>query len=265
MRIELIVSFGLVVAVLLLLWFVLTPGSREAVYKTTEQGQSLVAIVHTPPLIQRTLGTLVFFHGGGWYTGSAQKVGALGKALAAKGYRFVAPRYRVHGRDGTGIEEALRDARDALAWARQAFAGEAGHPFAVGGGSAGGHLASVVAMEQASASVTHVVLLNPVLDLTSATAAAGFSSGELMLIEQLSAARREELSPLQALAMLPQPVLVAYGTADPLWQAYSPVLSAADMRLVLFEGHRHGFFNEQALRPKVRDLVLDFLAEPWSR
>ena len=261
MRIELVVSIGLIAAVLGVLWFLLTPGSREEVYKITEQGQALTAIVHTPPLFQPTLGTLVFFHGGGWYTGSPQMVGDLGKALAAKGYRFVAPGYRVHGRDGTGIEEALDDARDALAWARQAFSAEEGHPFTIGGASAGGHLASVVAMEKANASITHLVLLNPVLDLTSATAGAGFSSGELMLIEQLSAARRAELSPLLVLATLPQPVLLAYGTADPLWQAYGSVLSAADLRLAVFDGRRHGFFNEPALRSKVRDLVQDFLEE----
>lgn len=260
MRIELVLSIGVAGAILGMLWFLLTPSSREVIYKSLETGEALIAVIHEPARIRRPRGTLVFFHGGGWYTGSPRgRVSALGRALAAKGYRFVAPQYRVYGRDHTGIETALQDARDAVVWAQPQFAAEGKAVFAIGGGSAGGHLAALVALELDASTISHLVLMNPVLDLTSATPETGFSSGELMLIGQLSARRQGELSPLHRVAEFPMPVLTAYGDLDPLWLAYRHTLTEAALRTEIFVGESHGFFNQASQRSRVVALVQEFL------
>lgn len=260
MRIELVLSIGVACAILGMLWFLLTPSSREMTYKSLDSGEPLIAVIHEPPRFRRLRGTLVFFHGGGWYTGSPRgRVSALGRALAAKGYRFVAPQYRVYGRDRTGIEAGLQDARDAVAWAQAQFAADRQDVFALGGGSAGGHLAALVALDSEASTISHLVLMNPVLDLTSATPETGFSTGELMLIGQLAPQRQRELSPLHRVAEFPMPVLAAYGDLDPLWSAYKKSLAETALRTEVFAGESHGFFNQVSLRPSVVGLVQEFL------
>jgi acetyl esterase len=85
-------------------------------------------------------GALVWLHGGGWTIGSLESHDPLCRALSARsGSRVVAVDYRLAPEHPHPA--ALEDAWTATKWAVGAFG-----PVAVGGDSAGGHLAAVVAL-----------------------------------------------------------------------------------------------------------------------
>ena len=85
-------------------------------------------------------GALVWLHGGGWTIGSLESHDPLCRALAARsGSTVVAVDYRLAPEHPHPA--ALEDAWTATKWAVGAFG-----PVAVGGDSAGGHLAAVVAL-----------------------------------------------------------------------------------------------------------------------
>jgi acetyl esterase/lipase len=90
---------------------------------------------------------LLQIHGGGWQYGDKRRQGRpLMRHLAAHGWVCAAINYRLCPRDR--FPAALIDAKRAVAWLREHVADYGGDPafVAVTGGSAGGHLASLVAL-----------------------------------------------------------------------------------------------------------------------
>lgn len=98
-----------------------------------------VSLAHAPVLLQ--------IHGGAWVIGDKGHQGLpLMNALARRGFVCVAINYRLSPK-GT-FPDHLVDCKRALAWIRENIAGYGGDPawVAVTGGSAGGHLASLLAL-----------------------------------------------------------------------------------------------------------------------
>ncbi|MGH9033483.1 MAG: alpha/beta hydrolase fold domain-containing protein, partial [Acidimicrobiia bacterium] len=96
-------------------------------------------VEHAPVLLQ--------IHGGAWVIGDKGQQGLpLMLHLAARGWVCVANNYRLSPR--AKFPEHLVDCKLALAWVRQHIAEYGGNPdfVVVTGGSAGGHLASLVAL-----------------------------------------------------------------------------------------------------------------------
>jgi acetyl esterase/lipase len=90
---------------------------------------------------------LLQLHGGGWMTGSKRTQGRpLMNQLAGHGWVCVAPNYRLSPR--VHHPEHLVDCKRALAWVRAHIAEYGGDPtrVVVTGGSAGGHLAALLAL-----------------------------------------------------------------------------------------------------------------------
>lgn len=236
----------------------------EVVYRSTPQAE-LRAHVFRPASRQPVLGAIVFLHGGGWYTGSRRHFVPIARALAKKGYVTFTVDYRVHGKHGTSIDDSLADARFALQWAaaQHARLGFRADRIALAGGSAGGHLAACLALhceaEESVPEIRSLILLNPVLDITNATPALGFSSGELKLIADLSPERRRQLSPLHKFKELTINTLIAYGTADPLYQACMETLESSSARLVIYPDAGHGFFNKQPERDEIIQRIHEHL------
>lgn len=213
------------------------------------------------------LGAVVLVHGGGWYTGSRRSFDKLGSRLARAGYVAISVDYRVYGKHGTFIQAALEDVGDAFSWAAQRGAdwGYSQSAVAIVGASSGGHLAACVALDCLSQNhpmyeVSSLILLNPVLDLTSADSATGFSSGELMLIGDLDTLARETLSPLYRLHELTMKTLLVYGSEDPLYGAYKNALKHSAVTLRVFDGEEHGFFNQKQMTPAFSTMLVDHLA-----
>ncbi|VWX61836.1 Acetyl esterase/lipase [Burkholderiales bacterium 8X] len=93
---------------------------------------------------------LVFFHGGGWTSGYKEWMHFMAPALVAEGVTFVSAGYRLA--PGHVFPTALEDAADAVAWVWNHVANaDPAKPMRlfVGGHSAGGHYASLLAVDGA--------------------------------------------------------------------------------------------------------------------
>ncbi|MET0933556.1 MAG: alpha/beta hydrolase [Mycetocola sp.] len=112
-------------------------------------------------------GVLLFFHGGGWVLGDLEMNDGLCRQLALRsGAAVVSLDYRLAPEHP--FPAGLEDAAAALTWlASGAGPGEPGGPIAVGGHSAGGNFAAVLARRSRDGflpPVVHQLLLCPVLD-----------------------------------------------------------------------------------------------------
>jgi acetyl esterase len=213
---------------------------------------------------------LVYFHGGGWVQGSVATHDASCRLLAhLSGVRVLSVDYRLAPEHP--YPAAVEDAVAAYAWA-------AGHGdrlgadpsrLAVGGDSAGGNLAAVVALtardDERLPDAAFQLLLYPVTDVTAKTESyAHFCDGYLLTESGMDwfiskylpdPARRAEpqASPLHApqLAGLP-PAYVATCIPDVLrdeGEAYAARLREAGVPVATHRHDQvHGFFNTTAAR-----------------
>ncbi|HVV81806.1 MAG TPA: alpha/beta hydrolase [Kofleriaceae bacterium] len=93
----------------------------------------------------------VYVHGGAWVIGNRRQQGRLTiHELAAAGWLCASIDYRLSPR--ATFPDHLDDVRDALTWLRAHVAEHGGDPgfIVIGGGSAGAHLASLAALEDAT-------------------------------------------------------------------------------------------------------------------
>jgi acetyl esterase/lipase len=221
----------------------------------------LGARLYTPSLARG--GLLVFFHGGGFMYGDLESHDAACRVLAGRsGVHVLAVDYRL------GPEQpfpaAYDDALAAYRWVVEHAADLGADParLAVGGDSAGGNLAAVVAIEAARAGLplAFQLLVYPVTDARRETAsAAAFGSGFYLTADFMDLAhdsyiadsdpRDPRVSP--AYAELPAglaPAYVATAGFDPLrdeGEAYAERLERAGVPVELrrFGDQIHGFFN----------------------
>lgn len=92
---------------------------------------------------------LVFFHGGGWTNGYKEWMAFMAPALLDRGITFVSAGYRLAPQHL--FPAALDDGAEALAWVHRHIAEHGGDPgrLFVGGHSAGGHHAALLAVTSA--------------------------------------------------------------------------------------------------------------------
>jgi acetyl esterase len=219
---------------------------------------------------------LVYFHGGGWVEGSAATHEPSCRLLAhLAGVRVLSVDYRLAPEHPfpAAADDATAAFRDARARAAELGADPA--RVAVGGDSAGGNLAAVVALDLRGDPVAPAfqLLIYPALDMSvKHPSRLRFGEGFILTEEHMTwyqdqyvpdHARRTDprVSPLLApdVAGLP-PAYIATALADPLrdeGEAYAERLRAAGVTVAL---HRlpqvHGFFNVTIMRSALRDLTL---------
>ena len=224
---------------------------------------------------------LVYFHGGGWTIGDLdthdvlcrQLCNGAGVAVVAVDYRL-APEHR--------FPAALDDCIDATRWIRTQAAtlGLDAARVAVGGDSAGGNLAAVVALAlrdaadaPAWAPLAYQLLIYPAVDMRcGAESHTRNGQGYVLTADTVAyfcghylaeAAQRSDwrASPLLAadLSRLP-PALVLTAGYDPLvdeGRLYADALSAAGNRVqaVCFERQIHGFLTMSRVLDEARSAV----------
>lgn len=118
--------------------------SRSVVYRSVD-GHDLRLHLFDPPAHQAShrAAALVLFYGGGWSRGSVRQFESQARYFARRGMVVALADYRVFCRQGTGVPEAIADARAAVRWMRS-HSSELGidpNRIVAGGGSAGGYLA----------------------------------------------------------------------------------------------------------------------------
>jgi acetyl esterase len=205
---------------------------------------------------------LVYFHGGGWTIGDLETHDVLCRQLAnASGCALLSVDYRLGPEHR--FPAAADDALAATRWARREAAalGIDAARIAVGGDSAGGNLAAVVAiaLRDAGEAAAFQLLIYPATDMRAlAPSHTANAQGYLLTADSVAYFRAQYIpdeaawadwraSPLLApdLSRLP-PALVLTAGFDPLrdeGRQYADALSAAGNRVqyVCFERQIHGF------------------------
>jgi acetyl esterase len=253
-----------------------TPAPVEPVYSVVDravpgsEGEIPVRIYQ--PSADASLPCLVFFHGGGWVIGSIAQIDATCRVLANRAsctvvsvdYRL-APEYR--------FPAGAEDCYDVTKWV-------AGHAedlgvdrkrLAVGGFSAGGNLAAVVAMmarDRGGPAIAFQFLGYPITDCDFGRSSYlenaegyGLSRADMLWFWDLYVTREEDkahpyVSPIRAedLAGLP-PALVITAEFDPLRdeaEDFAQQLAAAgvECQCTRYDGMVHGFMGAAHLLDK---------------
>jgi acetyl esterase len=235
------------------------------------------------PTPQGDLPVLVYFHGGGWAICNLETHDATCRQLAnAAGCAVVSVDYRLapEHRFPVGAEDCFA----ALEWVAKNAAAIGADPrrIAIGGDSAGGNLAAVVALmarDRKGPRLCHQLMVYPVTDYAFDTPSyAENAQGPLLTRDTMRAfwklyIQREEdgrnpyASPLRArdLAALP-PAHVITAEYDPLrdeGEAYGKRLAAAGVPVVVrrYDGMVHGFLGFTELVDCARDAMADVARE----
>jgi acetyl esterase len=231
-------------------------------------GGAVPARTFRPETPQRP-GAVLYFHGGGWVTGTLDTYDALARALAeAAGAVVVLVDYRLAPEHP--FPAALQDSAAALRWLPQHAAELGADPdrLAVAGDSAGGNLATVVARQARDAggpALRHQVLVYPALDPTTSSASFRELSDDYLLStadmrwywhQYLGCAdpAHPDIAPARAdLAGLP-PATVLTAEYDPLRDEGEDYARRLDDAGVPVDLHRiggviHGFFRWRAVTP----------------
>lgn len=192
---------------------------------------------------------LVFFHGGGWTSGSPEGVYPVAAALQRAGHAVYLAQYRLTSAHPVSLWDLVGDAHAALTWAMEdaATLGIPRNRFGAGGGSAGGHLALSTALIPApgphpsAPKPAFLLLANPVID----TSTEGYGN-------TVCGDDWERLSPLHASLSSVPPTAIFHGTADRI----TPIAGARAFRdkarqlgrvceLHEFPDRGHGFFRSE--------------------
>ena len=237
--------------------------------------------VYTPEL-DGPLPILVYFHGGGWVFGDLESHDGVCRALAnAANGLVVSVDYRLAPEHK--FPAAVEDAYAATQWVAAHAGGLGGDPtrIAVGGDSAGGNLAAVVALmarDRQGPQLAYQLLVYPVTDTACDTVSRQENAeGYLLTLEMMRWFQNQYLrdagdwqhpyaAPLRArdLQGLP-PALVLTAEFDPLCdegEAYAARLRAAGVPTTLkrYDGMIHGFFSMGAVLDQARVAIDDVAA-----
>lgn len=146
---------------------------------------------------------LLFWHGGGWTSGYKEWMGFMAPAFNAAGVTFVTAGYRLVPQHV--FPAALEDCTAALAWVKKKVPGDT----FIGGHSAGGHYAALIAAHTGGRAVRGCLPLSGVFEF-------GEGSGLNMRPRFLGSdpANDRRASPRWQIAPPIAPFLLAFGTND---------------------------------------------------
>ena len=232
--------------------------------------------IYEPPGSERPLPALVYFHGGGWVVGSLDSHDGPCRALAARTpCVVVAVDYRLAPENR--FPAAVEDAWAATAWVAEHAASIGADPrrIAVGGDSAGGNLAAVVALRARDhgLSLALQLLVYPVTDRSFDTPSyRECASGYFLTLDSMrwfwdhylgpdGDGADPEASPLRAADLAGvAPGLVVTAEYDPLrdeGEAYARRLEEAGVPVTLsrYDGMIHGFYRMAAAMDRTQDAL----------
>ena len=193
---------------------------------------------------------IIFFFGGGWTGGDQSQFYGISKYFASRGMVAITAEYRTHNKHNAIPRNCVEDGRQAVRYVRQ-HAAELGidpQKIAVGGGSAGGHVAAAVAMcptidakpkSTISSMPNALVLFNPV-----------YNNGPKGYGHSRVAEYWEDISPYHNIRKGLPPTIVFFGTND----SCVPVAQVNDFQdamvhannistTYIYDDEKHGFFH----------------------
>jgi acetyl esterase len=237
-------------------------GTKSETYRKVGETELKVWIFEPAQKSGKLLPAIVFFFGGGWVGGSPTQFEPQSRHLAGRGMVAIVADYRVKTRQDAKPADCVSDAKACVRWVR-ANASRLGidpERIAVGGGSAGGHLAASTATvpglddakddKSVSCLPNALVLFNPgtVMAPFPGLDLKGFGAG---LDKAKFGCEPTEISPLHHVKKGTPPTIIFHGKADTTVpystvEKFAEVMKTAGNRceLVGYEGQPHGFFNK---------------------
>ncbi len=251
---------------------------------TSEDGGAFRARLLTPHEAPRAV--FVFYHGGGWVLGDIDQYDTLARRLAER-TRSIVMMADYRKAPEHAFPAAPNDAWAALKWIDSNMEEVAGQrlPVIVGGDSAGGNLATVVAQraqKEEGPEIALQVLVYPVTDADLENESYRNPDNQLLLNSELMkwffdfyAPNKEdrtkpEISPIQAddLSGLPPTILITaeYDVLRDEGEAYAEKLKAAGVPVVFkrFEKQMHNFFAMPGILPGADD-GLEYVGDQIDR
>ena len=192
---------------------------EKLIYKTIDS-LNLPVYVFKPEKQDSSKAALVLIHGGGWNLGKPKAFFRHAQHFAQRGLVVFCPEYRVRIRNNTTIVEAVEDALSAVAWIRS-HAKEFNidsDKIIVGGGSAGGHLATESVFNKSincgckpeEYRANCLLLFNPVLDLSEK----GYGHNKVVEEANAYGIDWKSLSPIENIDNNWPPTIVMVGDKD---------------------------------------------------
>jgi acetyl esterase/lipase len=237
-------------------------GTKVETYRKIGETELKLWIFNPATKAEKPLPCVVFFFGGGWTSGTPTQFEPQSRHLASRGMIAIVADYRVKSRQNALPADCVSDAKACVRWVRANAARLGIDPMriAVGGGSAGGHLAAAVAtvpgLDSAKDDKAVSCLPNALVLFNPGTVMAPFPGLELKgfgagLDKSKFGCEPTEISPIHHVTKGLPPTIIFHGKADTTVpyatvEKFTEVMKAAGNRceLVGFEGQPHGFFNK---------------------
>ena len=237
-------------------------GTQEETYRKLGETSLKLWIFQPAAKSEKPLPCVVFFFGGGWSSGTPAQFEPQSRHLASRGMIAIVADYRVKSRQNALPADCVSDAKACVRWVRANASRLGIDPtrIAVGGGSAGGHLAAAVAtvpgLDTATDDKSVSCLPNALLLFNPGTVMAPFPGLELKgfgagLDKARFGCEPTEISPLHHVKKGLPPTIIFHGKADTTIpyatvEKFTEAMKAAGNRceLVGYEGQTHGFFNK---------------------
>ena len=222
---------------------------EKILYKSTNEGE-LNLFVYKPSEfdIKKKYSCIVFFHGGGFNSGTPDQFQRQSRYFASRGMVAVSVEYRIRNVHGTSPIQAMEDAKSAIRFVRSNAKLFSINPnrIATAGGSAGGLLAAVAGnidlFDNSDEDLTIsskpnlLILYNPVID---------FGVRKWLWINNPS-----DASPIHNISKGSPPTIILTGTNDKIVPVesimnYKKIMESIGSRcdVILYEGAEHAFFN----------------------
>lgn len=251
-------------------------GTNVETYRKIGETELKLWIFNPATKSEKPLPCIVFFFGGGWSSGTPAQFEPQSRHLASRGMIAIVADYRVKSRQNALPADCVSDAKACVRWVRANASRLGIDPMriAVGGGSAGGHLAAAVAtvpgLDSATDDKTVSCLPNALILFNPGTVMAPFPGLELKgfgagLDQARFGCEPTEISPIHHVKKGLPPTIIFHGKADTTVpyatvEKFTEVMKAAGNRceLVGYEGQPHGFFNK-AKYPETLEATDGFL------
>lgn len=237
-------------------------GTNVETYRKIGETELKLWIFNPATKSEKPLPCIVFFFGGGWSSGTPAQFEPQSRHLASRGMIAIVADYRVKSRQNALPADCVSDAKACVRWVRANASRLGIDPIriAVGGGSAGGHLAAAVAtvpgLDSATDDKTVSCLPNALILFNPGTVMAPFPGLELKgfgagLDKARFGCEPTEISPIHHVKKGLPPTIIFHGKADTTVpyatvEKFTEVMKAAGNRceLIGYEGQPHGFFNK---------------------
>ncbi len=251
-------------------------GTNVETYRKIGETELKLWIFNPATKSEKPLPCIVFFFGGGWSSGTPAQFEPQSRHLASRGMIAIVADYRVKSRQNALPADCVSDAKACVRWVRANASRLGIDPMriAVGGGSAGGHLAAAVAtvpgLDSATDDKTVSCLPNALILFNPGTVMAPFPGLELKgfgagLDQARFGCEPTEISPIHHVKKGLPPTIIFHGKADTTVpyatvEKFTEVMKAAGNRceLIGYEGQPHGFFNK-AKYPETLEATDGFL------